>query len=109
MLDFSDVIYVCGGFVWEDVFRCDWCCFVRVLSVCSCVQRRNNYGFFILHVSFFRIFAFENINRILKLNKMDKKTKFILGAVVAVVVLVIGFLLYSMREQMLKASRCWNL
>ena len=41
---------------------------------------------------FFRTFAFENINRILKLNKMDKKTKIILGAVVAVVVLVIGFL-----------------
>ena len=40
---------------------------------------------------------------------MDKKTKFILGAVVAVVVLVIGFLLYSMREQMLESKQMLEL
>ena len=40
---------------------------------------------------------------------MDKKTKIILGAVVAVVVLVIGFLLYSMREQMLESKQMLEL
>ena len=40
---------------------------------------------------------------------MDKKTKIILGAVLAVVVLVIGFLLYSMREQMLESKQMLEL
>ena len=40
---------------------------------------------------------------------MDRKTKIILGAVLAVVVLVIGFLLYSMREQMLESKQMLEL
>ena len=36
---------------------------------------------------------------------MDKKLKIILGIVAAVVALVIGFLLYTMREQMLESKQ----
>ena len=40
---------------------------------------------------------------------MDKKTKITLGVVAAVVALVIGFLLYTMREQMLESKQMLEL
>ena len=40
---------------------------------------------------------------------MDKKTKITLGVVAAVMALVIGFLLYTMREQMLESKQMLEL